>query len=516
MRCLMRLFWGTAVAVSLGVTNCTAAETKNDWNAPSVYLLCDGSPAHRSGAELAGRILLIMATGGLAGPGEKADATKRAMGAEGVTACDSALSSETDPIRRMQLTLARAVHHLEADEFEAALSDARTAPSAAGTAANDIGFRHSLLLSALELQAAALARLGRPGEAEAAALEMAAASPYDTIAQERAVIYVGLTASASPQKKAFYDHLSRIWPKGLLLKAEFEEWNGEYLAAADDYSAFVDLRYGFVLDKKNLTPEVAILADRAVALALAGQTAQADALAADTRKSLDDMIASGKAMGISEVANTAQELLDFESIVSQAQSGKAAQARILLAARSRWLTPSAAAVADLTARLRKGAPANELTGTLTHDPAAMRTDYLASRLGAIQQKNGAEKKLFDLIRPPMTASDYSYWVDDVWDKNDTRFMPEKTGKETYDGELVYMRRANGIAAGDALLMYCARVARLRGKTGFVMFPTRARLDASVVRFGNAGEPGFPAAAVNDAQATVAALSVEFPDPKAPK
>ncbi|HTT98548.1 MAG TPA: hypothetical protein VMF58_10900, partial [Rhizomicrobium sp.] len=127
-----------------------------------------------------------------------------------------------------------------------------------------------------------------------------------------------------------------------------------------------------------------------------------------------------------------------------------------------------------------------------------------------------QKKFFDIIRPPMTDSDYKYWVDDVWDKNDTRFMPEKTGKETYTGDFVFMRRANGVAAGDALLMYCARVAKMRGKSAFVMFPTRSRLDASIVRFGNAGEPGFPAAATNDAEATIEALSVEFPNPNASK
>ncbi|HTT96664.1 MAG TPA: hypothetical protein VMF58_01330, partial [Rhizomicrobium sp.] len=367
----------------LVLMNQAVAETKSDWNSPSNYLLCDGSPAHRSGAELAGRLLLIMATGGLAGPGEKADASKRATGAAGVKACDDAISRETDPVRKVQLTLARSVHHLEADEYDAALLDARNAPSEAGPAANDIGFRHSLLLSALELQAAALVRLGKPAEAQAVALEMAAASPYDTIAQERAAIYMSPDGAMSLQKRAYYDHLSRIWTKGLMIKGVAEEWAGDYLAAAADYEAFVDLRYGFVADKQNLVPEVAVLAQRAVALAMAGKTAEADAVAADTRKSLDALIASGKAMNFTEIATTSQELLDFEAIISQARSGKMSQARLLFAGRSRWLTPTAASVADLSALLRKGVPASDLTGPLAKEPAAIRAEYLASWLGGI-------------------------------------------------------------------------------------------------------------------------------------
>ncbi len=212
----------------------------------SVYLRCDGMPPHRSGGEIAARLVLIMATAGLAGPGETADVSKRLTGADAVTACNQALEDESDPIRKAQLVLARAVHHIEIQEFEAALADARAVPTLAGPSADELGFRHSLLVSGLELEAAALVRLGRPAEAEATALKMAAASPYDIITQERASRYTLLTAELSPEKREFLDRRARLWPVGLLVEAIANQGAGQYLEAAADYAAFLDIKKGFM------------------------------------------------------------------------------------------------------------------------------------------------------------------------------------------------------------------------------------------------------------------------------
>ncbi len=511
------------ISISLIMANQAIAQTAANPTGPgaipddsklgSVYLRCDGSPPHRSGAELAGRLLMIMATAGLAGVGEKADTSKRLTGPEAVSACDAAIARETDPIRKVQLTLARSIHHIEAKEYEPALADARAAPALAGGSANELVFRHSLMLSSLELEAAALVRLNRPAEAEAAAIKMAAASPYDLIAQERASRYVGLTVEMTPAKKDYLDRFARIWPKGLFSRATASEWVGDYLAAADDDRAFVDLSAGFVQDKAAVSPQPAIDARRAVALALGGDMTQSNEFAAETRRTIDDLIQTGKALNFQGVINEAEELLDFQSIAALLDAGKGAQARAAFAARSRWVAPTPPAVADLTVKLRKGAAPGELTGALARDPAAIRANGLVARAGAITGAADADTALYAAIRPPVSAGDYSTWDDDVWNTDDSPFLVKKTGKETYSGDFVFLKHANGIATGDALLMHCALLARAQGKAGFVLLPVRTRLDATIVRFGDPGDPGIPARAMNDAATIIAALSVEFPDPK---
>ena len=514
------------LAAVLAMAHPALAETGSSQPAPSapassnstdgsVYVRCDGFPPHHSAAEIAARIVLIMATAGLAGPGELADTSKRLSGAEGVAACDAAIANETDPTRKMQLTLARAIHHIEAKDYAAALADASAAPSLAGGDAGTLEFRHSLLLSALELQAAALVRLDRPAEAERAAIEMAAASPYDLITQERAARYVGLTADLFPEKKEYLDRLARLWPEGLMVDANADEWAGDYAAAAADAAALIDLDAGFATNDSDAISPPAINARHAVDLALAGDMKDSDAVAADTQKSIDDLVKSGKSLNMQHAIDEAEELLDFQTIVAEIEAGKIAQARAAFTARARWLTPTPAAIADITAKLRKNAKPGELSGVLMKDPATIRTDGLAARMGAIVEAVNADKDLYAAMRSPMSSREYSYWNDDIRETDDSPFLVKKTGKEKYTGDLVFMKRANGIAAGDALMMHCALLARARGKAGFVIFAVRPRLDTAVVRFGNPGDPGIPSRALNDAATIVTALSQEFPDPNAP-
>ncbi|MGD0189936.1 MAG: hypothetical protein ABSD74_04260 [Rhizomicrobium sp.] len=487
-----------------------------DFRHGSVYVRCDGFPAHHSGAEIAARVLLIMATAGLAGPGERADTSKRLTGADAVAACDAAIAGETDPTRKIQLTLARAVHHIEAKQFDAALADATSAPGLAGAGASDIGFQHSLMLSSLELQAAALARLNRPAEAEAAALNMAAASPYDLIAQERATRYVGLTATLSPAKSAYLDRYARMTPMGLFMHAYASEWAGDYAASAADFDAFLDIENGFATAATPAVPLPEVQARLAVALAMSGDFKRADAEAAKTQKIIDDMTQNGKALSAQAAIGNAGELIDFEAIVVELGSGKTAQARAAFTGRSRWVIASPAAIADLTARLRKGAKPADLTGPLQHDPAEIRASALQTKLASITNATDDDKALYAAIRPPMTPHDYAYWNDDIRKTASSPFFPPKTGKETYTGDLVLMRRPNGIATGDALLMHCALVAKSEGKAGFVLYPVRNRLDTAFVRFGNPGEPGIPARAMLDAATVASGLSGEFPEPAAGK
>jgi len=479
----------------------------------SVYVRCDGFPPHRSAGELAARLLLIMATAGLAGPGERADVGKRLTGADGVAACTQALAGETDEIRRVQLTLARAIHHIEAKDYQAALDDTQAAPVAAGAKVNDFGFQHSLMLSSLELEAYALVYLKRPAEAEATALKMAEIAPYDVIAQGRAERFVGLTADLTPAKKTYFERSAGLTQLGAMYFAHAYFWTGDYLTAATLYQAAIDRIDGFKNDKSPPVPQPSLEAGRAVALAMGGDLVRSNALAADTRKEIDALMQNGQAARWQGVVNSAEEELDFQAIAADLAAGKVAQARAAFAARSRWTATPGAAVADLTERLRKGAPADALTGALARDPAAIRSDSRSAWAGALTSTADNDKNyLYSTIRPLASMDQYSHWNDDIRETADSPFLPKKTGKETYAGDFVFMKRANGIATGDALLMHCALLAKARGKTGFVLDGYRPRLDAAIVRFGNPGDPGMPAPVFIDAATVIAALSTEFPDP----
>lgn len=481
----------------------------------SVYVRCDGFPPHRSAGELAARVLLIMATAGLAGPGERADINKRLTGADGVAACTAALAGETDEIRKAQLTLARAIHHIEAKDYQAALDDATAAPAAAGTKANDFGFQHSLMLSSLELQAYALVYLHRPADAQTTALKMAEIAPYDVITQGHAERFIGLTPELTPAKKTFFERASRITPNAGLYYAHAYEWIGDYASAAAYYRAALDRLDGFKNDKTPEVPQPSLTAGRAVALAMSGDLVQSNAIAADTRKVIDALMQNGQGARWQSVVVSAEEELDFQTIAADFAAGKVAQARAAFAARSRWTATPSAAVADLTERLRKGAPASALTGALARDPASIRSDSLSAWAGALTSAADTDKNLlYSTIRPLASMDQYSYWNDDIHEVFHSPFFPSKTGKETYAGDFVFMKRANGIPTGEALLMHCALVARTRGLGGFVLNPYRPRLDTAVVRFGNSGDPGMPALAFIDAATVIAALSAQFPDPAA--
>ena len=503
-------FVGQAVVQSAAAAT-AVSKAHEEAELGSVFLRCDGAPAHRTAAETAGRLLLIMATAGLAGPGELRDTSKRLKGGEAVTACDAALAGESDAIRKVQLTLARAVHQIEAKNFEAALSDARNAPALAGKDGEELGFKHSLLLSSYDLEAQALVRLNRPAEAEIAALKLAAASPYDLLAQQQAARFIGLTPAMTPDKQVFLDRYARIAPRGLFQLANAAEWTGDYKASAEALKAYLELVAAFSNEKEPAPPMPAIEARLAVVLALAGDLTRSDEIAAGARKKVDDMVRSGKALTMQNVIAEAEEFLDFQAIVVKAASGDIAPARVAFTGRTRWLSPTAAVVADLTARLRNGAKPAELTGALARDPAEIRSTGLAALAGSIAETANAEAMLYAAIRPLMSADQYSYWNSDIRDVADSDYLVKRKPKDNYTGEFFYMKRPNGIATGDALLMHCALLAKHRGLKGFVVFPARQRLEAAYMQFGNPDQPGFPALAFLDADTVIAALAAEFPE-----
>src|SRR5690349_10808668 len=97
-----RLMGASAMlAVMLGAQPSWAADEPVEKPEGSAFVQCDGRPAGQTGAELAGRLLLIMATSGLAGPGEMPNVDRRLTGEQAVAACDKAIASESIETRRV-------------------------------------------------------------------------------------------------------------------------------------------------------------------------------------------------------------------------------------------------------------------------------------------------------------------------------------------------------------------------------------------------------------------------------
>jgi hypothetical protein len=143
---------------------------------PSNYVLCDGNPNNMSAGESAARLLgAITLLALFAPPPEAADASARKMGKDGVDACNKILlgeKTEGNQARRIELIMARALHQIEAKDYDAALADVAQArkESAAGGYPNDPYYRRSTWLGMDQIESAALIRLGKSDEAVTAAL----------------------------------------------------------------------------------------------------------------------------------------------------------------------------------------------------------------------------------------------------------------------------------------------------------------------------------------------------------
>jgi len=499
------------VVVPMAVAAAPPSPLVDDDGKPgSAYLQCDGRPRVRSQGELLADIGLITVTGGLFGfidKPEQPNASKRLAGLPGVAACNAALATDTIPLRRAQLTLARSVHHIEAKDYDSAIIDAHAVFTAAGDMGALSDFQHSVGLSALRLEAVALIGLRRPADAEDVALRMAAMEPYDLLNLLDAQDFVSLTSRMTPAKAAFYAQLSRMSGPGLYQEARGREWVNDFAGAATDAGAVLDRA-------KAVWPDRPVcfdcLAYRAQALALAGDRARAAQDAAQARQVLDDQVKSGQASA--EVAAHAQELLDFEAIVEQMNAGAAADARAAFASRSRWNAPSAPAVAYLAEKLRAGADPGALRGLLASDPQAIRNEALAARANAWVQAPNLGDMLFKRMWVYTPQKSFTTLAGNTWKTENSRHIVKVSDKDRngFVGEVVSFIGSPPIPAGQAVLLHCALLAKSRGKTGFMLAPVRKELDFVLVQFGDAGQPGFPAAATFNADTVIADLSPKFP------
>ncbi len=484
-----------------------AAFTATPAAAASDYLRCDGQSKGMGVAEGLARLTVVIGTMGLLGAPESDNVAERRFGKEGVQACTEALADgkgKHDDRRRARLVLARAIHHIEAKDYDAALKDVRSFPQIGGEKATDPGFLRSLGLSALDLEAAILVRMGKPAEAEAAALRMAAQSPYDLQNLIRASRYMAPQTGMTDAKRAYFRKFIQLSPEGRLEQIEALESAGDFGAAADSSEGLIALVDG-------IGPVPLLHARAAVQNILAGRADRAEPLIATARRQNDEAAAkiAGSSGGSQESVSRTDELLDFARIAKLAADGKIAEARSQFGARSRWLAPSVPAVAHLTAKLRAGADPAGLAGALQRDPETLKADAVAAQDKALTDDK-ATKALYGAIRPFLDDSDYSGLAKNIRQIDKSKFLQKKT--DDRPGETLTMAGANGVPAGEGFLLHAALLAKSRGKEGFAIMPLRFSTMSGRVLIDDPS-PKLPADAFIKADEVIKELGPRFPKPE---
>lgn len=465
---------------------------------PSAYVRCDGLPDNVTAGETAARLLGAVTLLGLFAPAHEApDASQRLAAAAGLAACNEALAGESNDVRRVQLIQAIALHQIEGGHYDEAIAAARQGETDRPALAATSPFRLTMHLSALEIEALALADSGRVDEAAAKALEMAAAAPYDVNNQLRALRYLHLAPRFGPAEQHFYENLVRLYPAAVLDRAIARAMTGDFHGAAEDEDLWLEV-------ERSTTgkPEMVGLANAALVHALAGDAARAEELAGQAREAL-------QAESTSTFAPAASEILDLYQIWKTAHEGRIADARLLFVNRASWLRPSAAAVAEVARQLRQGPPA-DAAGALAADPAHYRADLLTRRQTELRDT----KNLFPMLRGYYNQASFDHFGGNVWRSGQSRYLANADNDRVHARLVSVARDGFGTPANYALLLHAALAAQAQGKQGFMLLPGQSSMTAALVRFGNPGDQNLIAPLTLDAARVVADLGPVIPRPVA--
>lgn len=480
----------------------------------SLYLQCDGQPNNMSGGERAARVLGAIALVGLLAPQpESPDASKRKFGAEGVAACTSLIDGdkkETNAKRRAHLILARALHRIEAKDYDAALADAalaRREMAESGLSADPYYARSQGRAPDL-IEAAALYRMGKPAQAEEAALRGMENVRHNLFGLVMVPGYMLATRTGSEAELRYLGWRSRASAPTLRFEAARLEEFGRFADAARAYDGLID--YNRVNTPKNILS--IRLAEAAVAHALAGHADVAAERARDAQANFDQRKADGKPEG-DDAAFV--EVMDLYGIVHLADSGDVKGARRLFAARSQWVAASFGAVTEVTRRLRTGAAADELIGGLGKDVDQLWADRDAKLRAATLAKDSDNKTLFGLIPAADQAGEYEALSKTIWrtDKSKLLIVPKKPPENGNKFE-VLIGYAPLMPSIDGYALHAALLAKARGKQGFIITPiVQNGLIAALFITGDRGAPGLPEGMFNDAETVIADLSPVIPAPE---
>ena len=481
----------------------------------SAYLQCDGKPNNVTSGETAARLLgAVTLLGIFAKPQESPDASKRKFGAEGIAVCDTLLigeKKEGNPARRVDLLLGRAIHQIEAKNYDAALADtkqARTEAEAAGLF-KDPYYARSAGRSFDLIEAAALYRLDKPAEARAAALRGTPAIRRSVLALVSVPDYLLVTPAPSDAEDEYFGwrtHSAALMGGGQADR--LEEW-GRFAEAAKVRDALNDLNR--VISPDLIESEW--LARSAVSYMLAGDTQTGAARAAEARANIEKRRIAGKP---EKDAAEIVEVLDLYAILESASKGDVGAARRLFAARSQWVAASFGSVVETTRRLRNGAKPDELIGGLARDPDQLWKERIDARRAEALAKDSDNKSLFWLLPDTDAARSYRAVSKQVWrtDKSKLILKLDHPEKATLKMERMFLYATPANVALDAFTLHAALLAKSRGHQGFVIVPlfTGGYVTAGFLT-GNRGDAGMPDALFNDADQAIAELKPLIPDPE---
>jgi hypothetical protein len=472
---------------------------------PSNYLKCDGQPNNVTTGETVARLVGAVTLLGLFAPAhEAADASKRLSGADGVAACDVLLADggEGNPDRRAQLQLARALHRIEMKDFTGAITDAKALEASRSAVSGTPEYRLGLGLSVQYVEALALAGMEKTDAAADKALDIAEAAPYDLLAMSRVHPLVALGGRYGPREQAYYDRLVKLMPLTLASRAEARQYAHDYRGAAQDYDLLSTILDSYL---KSDTPD-GLRAASALMSYLAGDAEAGARKEAEARIFIDKQEAEGKERA-SQVEN-----LDLVNIVKLADKGDMRQARLLFAGRTKWTEPSPALLADLSERLRKGAPQDDMIGLLAKPSAEFLTDSRTVKLGLINAAGKTGERRFSSMAPLVSRAAFDRFSPNLWRSGDSRYVAKKPAGKSDAWPVSVYRDGNGVEGGYALLLASALEARKRGVKSFALYPLRMSTSIAQVRFGNPGDTGTPEQISFDAEKVIADLGPLFPPP----
>lgn len=214
----------------------------------SDWLKCDGFPkpgAEARQAAAATGALLTLGLSGIFGSPEYRLTRPAAHGADGVAACSNVLTSPqvaNQPVRRVQLLRARAMHHLENGDSASVLSDIAQADALHADFSESEILTVSSSVQAGLIEALALARLGRHLEASERAGAAADLRPHSFHVQRLAAQIMRLDPFLDEHKERVFKRLIQFSPMMRYSYAEMLDWTGDIEAAADEWDRYIAAR----------------------------------------------------------------------------------------------------------------------------------------------------------------------------------------------------------------------------------------------------------------------------------
>ncbi|MDE1468477.1 hypothetical protein [Aurantiacibacter sp. D1-12] len=476
-----------AAAMAACAFTSTAAHAQRE---PSLYLRCDGEPNNMTGGEQFARFLGAITLLGLFAPSpETPTPSARWFGQRGVDACTQLIDGEDgegNPVRRIPLILARALHRIEAEDYAGALTDveiARAEAEAAELAGNPY-FDRSMGLSFNNIAAAAHLRMGNPELARDTSLANIADMQYSFVPSLFSDTYSRFVRDLSPEADIKLSSEAAIMPVFMVGYAAALDEVGRFGDSAAANEALITTLEGIATENTGSLP----YARAAVAHGLADNWSEARDRAQFARRNMSERTNRGQP---EDNQAAVVELLDFFSIVEMEEEGDLEMARRMFAARSQWTAPSFGAVLAMTDRLREGAAPEELFGSLALSGNEMwqrRYDDLM----AIELQNDTDNdSLFNLIVNYAQVDEFEDRASHTWRLERSRLMADEADE---DGQWAISAQGSPYSSIDSIMLHAALQAQERGYQGFTMLLGQPRpayggaITTGWARFVNPGDP----------------------------